>query len=151
MRLLWALTMLSGFCTTFPCRAIRHWLHFCLMADLVPSQWCSWWKAGGRGGHSGCRQTWRSVFGDAPCGTTHTTVGHCSGVFGRAALAASCWLTGVERAQSLGLVSLALSVQQLIQYLGQKRRRHRRNKKKEQVFSSKIHDWAATVYQKVLS
>lgn len=115
--------MLSGFCTTFPCRTILHCLQFSLVADLVPSQWCSGRKAAGRGGHSGCRQTRGSVFGDAPCGTTHTTVGHRSGVLGRAALAASCWLAGVEGAQSLGLVSLALSVQQLIQYLGQKSKR----------------------------
>lgn len=73
------------------------------------------------------------MFGDAPRGAAHSTVGRRSSVFGRAALAASCWLTGVEGAQSLGLVSLTLSVQQLIQYLRQKSRRHVQSKEREKV------------------
>lgn len=56
------------------------------------------------------------MFGDTPCGPTHPTVAGGS-MFGWAALAASCWLAGVEGAQGLGLVGLTLSVQQLIQYL----------------------------------
>lgn len=56
------------------------------------------------------------MFGDTPCGPTPSTVASGS-MFGWAALAASCWLAGVEGAQSLGLVGLTLPVQQLIEYL----------------------------------
>lgn len=56
------------------------------------------------------------MFGDAPGGTADPTVAGGS-VFGRAALAASCWLARVEGAEGLGLVGLTLSVQQLIQDL----------------------------------
>lgn len=56
------------------------------------------------------------MFGDAPGRPAHPTVAGGS-VLGWAALAASCWLTGVEGAESLGLVGLTLSVQQLIQDL----------------------------------
>lgn len=56
------------------------------------------------------------MFGDAPRGTAHAAVAG-GRVFGRATLAAGCWLAGVEGAQGLGLVGLTLPVQQLIQYL----------------------------------
>lgn len=56
------------------------------------------------------------MFGHAPGRPAHSPVAGGS-VLGRAALAASCWLAGVEGAESLGLVGLTLSVQQFIQDL----------------------------------
>lgn len=56
------------------------------------------------------------MFGDAPGSPAYPTVAGSS-VFRWAALAASCWLAGVKGAESLGLVGLTLSVQQLIQDL----------------------------------
>lgn len=61
------------------------------------------------------------MFGDSPCGTTHSTVAGSSSMFGWATLVTSCWLAGVKGAQRLGLVGLTLPVQQLIQYLKSKK------------------------------
>lgn len=65
------------------------------------------------------------MFGDAPRSTSNPTVTGC-GVFGWAALAARGRFTGVEGAQSLGLMGLALPVQQLVQDLRKTRQHMRR-------------------------
>ena len=59
------------------------------------------------------------MFGDAPRCSPKRTVA-AAGVLGRAALAACGGFAGVKRAKRLGLVGLALPVQQLVQDLRQK-------------------------------
>ena len=63
------------------------------------------------------------MFGDAPSGGS--AAGPVRGVLGGASLAAGGRLAGVEGAQGLGLVGLALPVQQLVQDLGNGGQRER--------------------------
>lgn len=68
------------------------------------------------GGGPGCSCGVGGMFGH-PSGGTSVSVSSVGSVLGRAPLAAGSWLAGVEGAQGLGLVGLALSVQQLVQDL----------------------------------
>ena len=82
--------MLPGLSSALSGCVVLHWVQIGPLRHFPRSR-------GSRGGgcHSGSRGRGGSMFGDAPCCPAHRTVAG-SRVFGRAALAASCWLAGVE-------------------------------------------------------